>query len=204
MSSVLDIIQALIDVRRHASIVAVGKPVIAKVADVSSRGWAYVGVREYTSLNPTVVPNRVVQYSSMFSVSDLTCYCSWTQIEVLCRVYRDCFCAKRSHNGGRYHSLCNVHLYAFHGSKYDAELFPLQRLYVRDWFASVVRKLTYIVSGLQILTQIMIADITTLTWRGLVVSLVSAPFLVNAFIGSNISTAVIEHLGWRWGCKHVH
>lgn len=87
---------------------------------------------------------------------------------------------------------------------YIAELLLSQRLHVRVWFASVVRKLTYIVSGLQILTQIMIADITTLKWRGLVVSLVSAPFLVNAFIGSNISTAVIEHLGWRWGCKHVH
>lgn len=40
-----------------ASIVAVGKPVIAKVADVSSRGSAYVGVREYMLLNPTVTPN---------------------------------------------------------------------------------------------------------------------------------------------------
>lgn len=86
---------------------------------------------------------------------------------------------------------------------YVAEHFLSQRLYVRDQFAFVVRKLTDIDSGLQILTQIMIADITTLRWRGLVVSLVSAPFLVNAFVGSNISTAVIEHLGWRWGCKHV-
>ncbi|KAG2045784.1 hypothetical protein BDR06DRAFT_1015289 [Suillus hirtellus] len=54
-------------------------------------------------------------------------------------------------------------------------------------------------TGLQLLTQIIIADITTLAWRGLVDSLVSAPFLVNAFIGSNISSAVIEYIGWRWG-----
>lgn len=55
-------------------------------------------------------------------------------------------------------------------------------------------------SGLQLLTQIIIADITTLKWRGLVSSLVSAPFLINAFVGANISTAVLGHAGWRWGC----
>ncbi|KAH0838678.1 major facilitator superfamily domain-containing protein [Lanmaoa asiatica] len=108
-------------------IVAVGKPVIAKVADVSSRGSAYLGVCEYTSC---------VGYTVIASAPNVGTMA-----------------------GG-------IVLYAI---------------------------------GLQILTQIMIADITTLQWRGLVVSLVSAPFLVNAFIGSNISTAVIEHLGWRWG-----
>ncbi|KIJ58509.1 hypothetical protein HYDPIDRAFT_178059 [Hydnomerulius pinastri MD-312] len=101
-------------------IVAVGKPVIAKVADVSSRGTAYVGVC-YTVI------------ASAPNVSTIA--------------------------GG-------IILYAV---------------------------------GLQLLTQIIIADITTLAWRGLVVSLVSAPFLVNAFIGSNISAAVIQHAGWRWG-----
>ncbi|KAJ7273294.1 hypothetical protein C8J57DRAFT_1506822 [Mycena rebaudengoi] len=48
-------------------------------------------------------------------------------------------------------------------------------------------------------TQVIIADITTLKWRGLVLSLNSLPFLVNAFLGSNISAAIIEHAGWRWG-----
>ncbi|KAG2336861.1 hypothetical protein BDR05DRAFT_1011514, partial [Suillus weaverae] len=43
--------------------------------------------------------------------------------------------------------------------------------------------------GLQLLRQIIITDITRLAWQGLVVSLISTPFLVNAFIGSNI---------WRW------
>lgn len=79
-----------------------------------------------------------------------------------------------------------------------------QWLYVRNQLTFGIQRPTRMCSGLQILTQIIIADITTLRWRGLIVSLVSAPFLVNGFIGSNISAAVIEHLGWRWGCKFVH
>lgn len=55
-------------------------------------------------------------------------------------------------------------------------------------------------TGLQLLTQIIIADITTLKWRGLVSALISLPFVVNAFIGSNISSDVIFGAGWRWGC----
>ncbi|KAG9310268.1 MFS general substrate transporter [Chiua virens] len=110
-------------------IIAVGKPVIAKVADVSSRGSAYVGVLLFYVLGYAVI-------ASAPNVATIA--------------------------GG-------IIIYA----------------------------VGY--TGLQILTQIIIADITTLKWRGLVVSLVSAPFLVNAFIGSNISTAVIEHVGWRWG-----
>lgn len=66
--------QVFIDEPRYAGVVAVGKPVIAKVADVSSRGKAYVGVREYTSLNSTVVPNGVTQCPSMFSVGALNYY----------------------------------------------------------------------------------------------------------------------------------
>jgi MFS family permease len=54
--------------------------------------------------------------------------------------------------------------------------------------------------GLQLLTQIIIADLTSLKWRGLVSGLMTAPFILNAFIGSNIVAAVIHHAGWRWGC----
>lgn len=56
-------------------------------------------------------------------------------------------------------------------------------------------------SGLQLLTQIIIADITTLKWRGLVSSLTSAPFIINAFIGSMVATSMLENSTWRWGCK---
>ncbi|KAH7919716.1 MFS general substrate transporter [Leucogyrophana mollusca] len=110
-------------------IVAVGKPAIAKLADVSSRGSAYLGVLVFYVLGYTVI-------ASASNISTVA--------------------------GG-------IILYA----------------------------VGY--TGLQLLTQIIIADITTLSWRGLVASLVNAPFLINAFVGSNISTAVIKHAGWRWG-----
>ncbi|KAI0690338.1 drug:h+ antiporter [Cerioporus squamosus] len=54
-------------------------------------------------------------------------------------------------------------------------------------------------TGLQLLTSVIVADITTLKWRGLVSGLTSAPFIINAFIGSNVATSVLEHAGWRWG-----
>ena len=55
-------------------------------------------------------------------------------------------------------------------------------------------------SGLHLLTSVIIADITTLKWRGLVTGLTSAPFIMNAFIGSKVANLVLERLGWRWGC----
>lgn len=110
-------------------IVAVGKPVIAKIADVSSRGTAYV----------TVLCFYVLGYSVIASAPSVGAIA-----------------------GG-------IILYAIGNT------------------------------GLQLLTQIVIADITTLTWRGLVVSLAAAPFIINGFIGPNISSAIIENLGWRWG-----
>ncbi|KAM5544508.1 hypothetical protein V8D89_002168 [Ganoderma adspersum] len=54
-------------------------------------------------------------------------------------------------------------------------------------------------TGLQLLTSVIIADITTLKWRGLVTGLTSAPFLVNAVLGSKLADAVLQNLGWRWG-----
>ncbi|KAI0763855.1 drug:h+ antiporter [Trametes elegans] len=54
-------------------------------------------------------------------------------------------------------------------------------------------------TGLQLLTSVIIADITTLQWRGIVSGMTSLPFLFNAFIGSNVSNFFLEHLNWRWG-----
>ncbi|KAI0793538.1 MFS general substrate transporter [Fomes fomentarius] len=54
-------------------------------------------------------------------------------------------------------------------------------------------------TGLQLLTSVIIADITSLKWRGLVTGLTSAPFILNAVIGSKLANAVLENLGWRWG-----
>ncbi|PIL29490.1 MFS general substrate transporter [Ganoderma sinense ZZ0214-1] len=49
-------------------------------------------------------------------------------------------------------------------------------------------------TGLQLLTAVIIADITTLKWRGLVTGLTSAPFLVNAVIGSKLAHVVHDNL----------
>ncbi|KAJ7097775.1 drug:h+ antiporter [Mycena belliarum] len=110
-------------------IIAVGKPVIAKVADVGSRGTAYCGVLIFYMLG----------YSIIATAENIQAVAA------------------------------GIVLYA----------------------------IGY--TGLQLLTQVVIADITTLKWRGLVLSLNSFPFLINAFIGSNISAAIIENAGWRWG-----
>jgi MFS family permease len=56
-------------------------------------------------------------------------------------------------------------------------------------------------TGLQLLTQIIIADVTSLKWRGLVSGLISLPFVVNAFVGTKISTSLNLRGDWRWGCK---
>ncbi|KAI5476706.1 MFS transporter, drug:H+ antiporter [Pseudohyphozyma bogoriensis] len=53
--------------------------------------------------------------------------------------------------------------------------------------------------ALQILLQILIADVTSLRWRSLVSSCVSIPFFVNFAVASKIGAQVIEHTGWRWG-----
>ncbi|GLB36915.1 putative major facilitator superfamily protein [Lyophyllum shimeji] len=110
-------------------IIAVGKPVVAKIADVSSRGAAYMFVLVF----------YVVGYIVIASANNI-----------------------QTVAGG-------IVLYA----------------------------IGY--TGLQLLTQIIIADITTLQWRGLVSSLISLPFVINAFIGSNVSAAVAAGAGWRWG-----
>ncbi|KAI0731070.1 drug:h+ antiporter [Earliella scabrosa] len=54
-------------------------------------------------------------------------------------------------------------------------------------------------TGLPLMLSVLIADITTLQWRGLVSSLPSTPSIINAFVGSNIAAQVVEHAGWRWG-----
>ena len=60
--------------------------------------------------------------------------------------------------------------------------------------------LIHVRRGLQLLTAIVIADTTTLKWRGLVNALMAVPFIINGFVGANISTQVIENSTWRWGC----
>lgn len=54
-------------------------------------------------------------------------------------------------------------------------------------------------TGLQVLNSIIIADMTTLKWRGLISGLMSLPFVVNGFVSANIQVGILERSGWRWG-----
>jgi len=57
-------------------------------------------------------------------------------------------------------------------------------------------------TGLQLLTQVIIADITSLRYRGLLSSLMSLPYIINAFVGSKIAASITTAdpvNGWRWG-----
>ncbi|KIJ51356.1 hypothetical protein M422DRAFT_43910 [Sphaerobolus stellatus SS14] len=110
-------------------ITAVGKPVVAKIADVHSRGIAYAFVLVF----------YVIGYIVIASANN---------IETI--------------GGG-------IVLYA----------------------------MGY--TGLQLLTQIIIADITSLQWRALVNGLTSLPFVINAFVGGNIATSILTNSTWRWG-----
>ena len=51
-----------------------------------------------------------------------------------------------------------------------------------DVIDAPIARLTLWSSGLQLLTSVIVADITTLKWRGLVSGLTSAPFISNAFV----------------------
>ncbi|GAA5833685.1 hypothetical protein JCM11251_003205 [Rhodosporidiobolus azoricus] len=62
---------------------------------------------------------------------------------------------------------------------------------------SVIYSVGY--AGLQILIQIVIADCTNLRWRGLVSSLPSIWFFINAFVSSNIAAGVLRTSNWHWG-----
>ncbi|BGP20482.1 hypothetical protein JCM10213v2_008643 [Rhodosporidiobolus nylandii] len=54
-------------------------------------------------------------------------------------------------------------------------------------------------AGLQILIQIVIADCTNLRWRGLVSSLTSIWFFINAFVSANIVAGILKTSNWHWG-----
>lgn len=47
---------------------------------------------------------------------------------------------------------------------------------------------------------LIVADITPLKYRGLASGITSAPYIVNAFVSSYISTGISANTGgWRWG-----
>ena len=62
---------------------------------------------------------------------------------------------------------------------------------------TIIRSAGY--AAVQILMQIIIGDVTSLKWRTFTSSLVSAPYFINGFVGSNIAADIVAESSWRWG-----
>lgn len=54
-------------------------------------------------------------------------------------------------------------------------------------------------TGMQILNQIIVADITTSRWRGLANGLINLPFMIIPWISAFIVESALTTVGWRWG-----
>jgi MFS family permease len=54
-------------------------------------------------------------------------------------------------------------------------------------------------TGMQILNQIIVADITTSRWRGLANGLINLPFMIIPWISAFIVESALDTIGWRWG-----
>jgi MFS family permease len=56
-------------------------------------------------------------------------------------------------------------------------------------------------AGLDLVTDIIVADLTPLEWRGFFTALTSLPFIWFAWIGPEISGPILRAStsGWRWG-----
>ncbi|KAH7325384.1 major facilitator superfamily domain-containing protein [Rhizoctonia solani] len=56
-------------------------------------------------------------------------------------------------------------------------------------------------TGLFLVTDIVVSDISPLDWRGFAAALTSSPVILNAFISAEIVSSVEAGPGWRWGCE---
>ena len=54
-------------------------------------------------------------------------------------------------------------------------------------------------TGMQIINQVIVADITSSRWRGLANGLVTLPFMIIPWVSAFISDSALETIGWRWG-----
>ncbi len=55
-------------------------------------------------------------------------------------------------------------------------------------------------AGLDLVTDIIVADLTPLQWRGLFTAMTSMPYIWFAWIGGNITAPLVAtQQGWRWG-----
>lgn len=60
-------------------------------------------------------------------------------------------------------------------------------------------------AGLDLINDIIVADLTPLEWRGFVSSLLSAPFIINTWFSGEIVAALSDQGEWRWqvtSCIH--
>ncbi|CAE6430610.1 unnamed protein product [Rhizoctonia solani] len=54
-------------------------------------------------------------------------------------------------------------------------------------------------TGLFLVTDIIVSDISPLDWRGFAAGLTTAPVILNSFIAAEIVSSVEAGPGWRWG-----
>jgi MFS family permease len=54
-------------------------------------------------------------------------------------------------------------------------------------------------AGLDLINDIIVADLTPLEWRGFVGSLLSTPFIINTWFAGKIVDAIEAKGQWRWG-----
>ncbi|KAL1712895.1 hypothetical protein EV715DRAFT_259012 [Schizophyllum commune] len=54
-------------------------------------------------------------------------------------------------------------------------------------------------SGLDLMNEVIVADLTTLEWRAFVGSMLSTPFLINTWFSGRIVEAFSTGERWRWG-----
>lgn len=69
----------------------------------------------------------------------------------------------------------------------------IQGLSVGRVFASVGE------AGADQVTDIIVADLTPLQWRGFMQAMTSAPNIPLAFVGAKIGAAIVDSNQWRWG-----
>ena len=138
-------------------IIACGKPLMAKLADVFGRGETYIFVAVLYAIgyvrNCSTILLLILQDHHGFG-SGCWCSCWW-----LCRL--------------RASSIRETLM-----------LTPLQ---------------SFGYTGLQLLSVIVIADMTTLRFRGFGSSMLTLPFVINSFVSAEIAQGVLTGAGWRWG-----
>lgn len=54
-------------------------------------------------------------------------------------------------------------------------------------------------SGLDLVNDIIVADLSPLEWRGFVGSMLSTPFIINTWFAGKIVDAMVSRGQWRWG-----